>query len=101
MLAALVRSHRRSIGKRAFDALPERLLLTARRLTALLRLAVLLHRAHEPDPIARLELHVDGNQLHLELDPAHLADRPLLRADLQGEIESSAGLGLELRVPLD
>ncbi len=34
MLAALVRSHRRSVTKTAFDALPERLLLTARRLAA-------------------------------------------------------------------
>ena len=101
MLAALVRSHRRSIHKHAFDAVPERLLLTARRLTALLRLAVLLHRAHEPDPIARLELLANGDALTLGLDPAHLANRPLLRADLQGEIESSAGLGMELHIPLD
>ena len=48
-LAALVRTHRRGIPKSAFDALPDRLLPAARRSAALLRLAVLLHRAHEAD----------------------------------------------------
>ena len=54
-LAALVRTHRRGIPKSAFDALPDRLLAAARRSAALLRLAVLLHRAHEADPIPQLE----------------------------------------------
>ena len=98
MLAALVRSHRRKISKHAFDALPERLLATARRLSALLRLAVLLNRAHEPDPIQHLALHVDGNALELALEASHLADRPLLQADLQGEIEQCTSLGLSLQL---
>lgn len=101
MLAALVRGHRRHVGKHAFDALPERLLTPARRLTALLRLAVLLHRSHDPDPIAQLELHAEGNDLTLSLAPEHLATRPLLHADLLAEVESSASLGLRFQPLLD
>ncbi|MCW4453579.1 exopolyphosphatase [Flavobacterium sp. MXW15] len=97
LLAALVRTHRRNVSKTAFDALPERLLLTARRLAALLRLAVLLHRAHEPDPIPTLELTVDGNRLSLVLSQAFIDARPLLRADLIGEAEGMAGLGISFR----
>lgn len=97
MLAALIRTHRRNIPKTAFDALPERLLLPAKRTAALLRLAVLLHRAHEDDPIPTLELSVDGNALSLVLDKTFIDARPLLRADLVGEAEGMAGLGISFR----
>ena len=97
MLAALIRTHRRNIPKTAFDALPERLLLPAKRTAALLRLAVLLHRAHEDDPIPTLELSVDGNALSLVLDKTFIDARPLLRADLVGEAEGIAGLGISFR----
>ena len=101
MLAALVRGHRRSVGKHAFDALPERLLTPARRLTALLRLAVLLHRSHDPDPIVQLQLHASDNELTLSLAPEHLATRPLLLADLLAERDASASLGLRFEPLLD
>jgi len=97
MLAALVRSHRRSVAKTAFDALPERLLLTARRLAALLRLAVLLNRAHEDDPLPALELTADDNRLSLIVPQAFIDARPLLRADLIGETDGIAGLGIQFR----
>ena len=97
MLAALIRTHRRGISKNAFEALPERLLLPAKRTAALLRLAVLLHRAHEPDPIPTLELSVDGNTLSLILAKDFIDARPLLRADLVGEAEGMSGLGISFR----
>ena len=94
VLAALVRTHRRNVSKTAFDALPDRLLLAARRKAALLRLAVLLHRAHEPDPIPMLELEARDDRLALILSQSWIDSRPLLRADLVGEIEGMAGLGI-------
>ena len=97
LLAALVRSHRRNVSKSAFDALPERLLLPARRMTALLRLAVLLNRAHEDSPMPALELSADDNRLSLILPQAYIDARPLLRADLIGETEGMAGLGIVFR----
>ncbi|MFT4248379.1 MAG: exopolyphosphatase [Pseudomonas sp.] len=94
VLAALVRTHRRNVSKSAFDALPDRLLLAAKRKAALLRLAVLLHRAHEPDPIPTLELEAQDNRLSLILSQSWIDSRPLLRADLLGEVEGMAGLGI-------
>ena len=97
-LAALVRAHRRRVPKAVFDALPDRLLAAARRTTGLLRLAVLLHRAHEPDAIPRLDARADGESLRLAVDRRWLEARPLLAADLEGEPADSAGLGIALAI---
>lgn len=97
-LAALVRTHRRGIPKSAFDALPDRLLANARRSAALLRLAVLVHRAHEADPIPQLSARAEGNQLTLTVSRRWLDSRPLIRADLEGEPEDMAGLGIALKL---
>jgi exopolyphosphatase/guanosine-5'-triphosphate,3'-diphosphate pyrophosphatase len=98
MLAALVRTHRRRIPKSAFDALPERLLLASRRSAALLRLAVLLHRSHEPDELPELRLLAEGETLTLRLPPGWLDARPLLRSDLASETDAFVGLGVRLAV---
>jgi len=97
VLAALVRTHRRNVPRSAFDALPDRLLLSARRKAALLRLAVLLHRSHDSEAIPMLELSADDNRLQLVLQQAWIQSRPLLRTDLLGEKEGMAGLGIEFQ----
>ena len=97
VLAALVRTHRRNVPKNAFDALPDRLLLSAKRKAALLRLAVLLHRAHDGDPIPRLELTASGDDLHLIVDRKWIESRPLLKSDLVGEPEDMLGLGIQFK----
>lgn len=97
-LAALERAHRRRVPRSTFEALPDRVLAAARRTTQLLRLAVLLHRAHEADAIPRLDARADGDALHVSLDRGWLAARPLLAADLEGEPADSKGLGLRLTV---
>lgn len=96
-LAALVRTHRRKIPKSAFDALPDRLLATVRRSAVLLRLAVLLHRAHEADPIPLLELRADGTALTLTMSRRWLEARPLLKADLDCEPAAITDLGVTLQ----
>ncbi|MBP3985011.1 exopolyphosphatase [Pseudoxanthomonas helianthi] len=101
VLAALVRTHRRGVPKTAFDALPDRLLLAAKRKAALLRLAVLLHRAHDPEPIPKLELEASGESLRLILSKKWIESRPLLKADLIGEPEDMAGLGVAFRPFVD
>ncbi|WP_028918043.1 exopolyphosphatase [Pseudoxanthomonas sp. J35] len=94
VLAALVRTHRRKVPRSAFDALPDRLLLPARRMAALLRLAVVLHRGHNGEDIPRLDLSASGNRLQLVLERDWIESRPLLRADLVAEREGMAGLGI-------
>ncbi len=95
VLAALVRTHRRKVPKSAFDALPDRLLLPARRMAVLLRLAVVLHRGHNGEDIPRLDLSASGNRLQLVLERDWIESRPLLRADLVAEREGMPGLGIE------
>ena len=96
-LAALVRTHRRGIPKSAFDALPDRLLPAAKRCAALLRLAVLFNRSQESAPMPELRLDADGAELRLSLPRPWLEQRPLLRADLLGEPDDMAGLGIRLQ----
>lgn len=97
-LAALVRTHRRSIPKSAFDALPDRVLPAARRGAALLRLAVLLHRSHENGEIPRLDLRAEGNRLTLTVSRRWMEARPLVKADLYGEPEDAGALGIQLAI---
>jgi len=97
-LAALVRTHRRGIGKSAFELIPDRLLAVTRRKSALLRLAVLLQRSHEADALPELRLHAEGDSLVLALPRRWLEARPLLRADLADEPGAFAALGIALRI---
>src|SRR5690606_36410199 len=97
-LAALVRTHRRKVPGDAFDALPDRLLLQARRLSALLRLAALFHHAGEDEPMPLPRLEASGSVLRLTMDRDWLEAHPLLRADLEGECDDIRGLGIDLRL---
>ena len=94
VLASLIRTHRRGIPKSAFELIPDRLLANTRHIAALLRLAVLLHRARETDDMPVLRLQADGERLQLTLDESWLRGRPLLRADLAGEPDDMLGLGV-------
>jgi exopolyphosphatase/guanosine-5'-triphosphate,3'-diphosphate pyrophosphatase len=97
VLSALVRTHRRGVPKNAFDALPDRLLLSAKRKAALLRLAVLLHRSHDNEAIPRLDLTASGDRLDLVVSKKWIDARPLLRSDLVGEPEDMQGLGVAFK----
>lgn len=97
-LAALVRTHRRSIPKSAFEAIPDRLLANARRSAALLRLAVLLHRARGDELPPMLQLKAKDDLLTLRIDKRWLQGHPLLRADLESEPDDMLGLGIQLRI---
>src|SRR5690606_2739153 len=96
-LAALVRAHRRKVPRSVFEALPDRLLPVARQLSALLRLAVLLHRGHGDPDIPGLEVRGVQDTLELRLPQRWLEERPLLQADLAGEPAETVALGLRLR----
>ena len=90
--------HRRKVPKHAFDLIPDRLLPATRRLAALLRLAVLLHRSHEPEEFPDLRLHAEGNTLTFVLPRQWLEARALLRADLADEPAAFEPLGIALRL---
>src|SRR5690606_14311144 len=97
-LAALVRAHRRKVPKSVFEALPDRLLPAARRLSILLRLAVVVHRGHERPDVPGLGAVARGDAIELQLPARYLDERPLLQADLAGEPAETAALGIRLQV---
>jgi exopolyphosphatase/guanosine-5'-triphosphate,3'-diphosphate pyrophosphatase len=98
LLAALVRSQRRSISKGGLEALPERLAQPALRTLALLRLAALLHRSHDKAPLPAIRLEVRANRLDLSIPKAWLEGHPLTDADLDTEREYFEDVGLKLGV---
>ena len=100
-LAALVRCHRRSVPRNAFEMIPDRLLAHARHSAALLRLAALLHRARGDAIPPGLQLRADGETLIFRVDGRWLQSHPLLRADLDTECEDMSGLGLRLKLVID
>ncbi|RBJ98285.1 exopolyphosphatase, partial [Xanthomonas oryzae pv. oryzae] len=51
----------------------------------------------DPDPIPILELTADDTQLSLILSQSWIDSRPLLRADLIGEVDNMAGLGIAFK----
>ena len=97
-LAALVRNQRRSLNVASFEALPDRLAKAALRCALLLRLAVLLHRSHDKEPIPVSVLRVDGNELNLRLSKRWLEAHPLTRADLDTEADYLRDIGYALSV---
>lgn len=95
-LAALVRNQRRSFHPASFEKVPDRLVANVQRCALLLRLAVLMHRSHDRDPLPVVELDVDGNELLLRLPKRWLEGHPLTRLDLETEREQLQGFGHRL-----
>jgi exopolyphosphatase/guanosine-5'-triphosphate,3'-diphosphate pyrophosphatase len=87
LLAALIRGQRREFPNKIFTELPRDLVLPARRLCVLLRLAVVLHRSRSRQSLPPLQLRVDGQQLELRFPTGWLEEHPLTRADLEVEAE--------------
>ena len=97
-LAAILRSHRRRPDADALRGLPQRMQPTTQRLTALLRLAVLLHRARSEEALPPIRLAADGGQLTLELPGSWLDNHPLTRIDLEQERDHLKQIDIKLAV---
>ncbi|MCQ4167167.1 exopolyphosphatase [Tahibacter harae] len=97
-LATILRCHRRKPDQEALAALPERSRRTAARITALLRLAVLLHRARSADRLPALSAKADERNLELRLGRDWLEQHPLTVADLEQEREHLKDLGVKLQL---
>jgi exopolyphosphatase/guanosine-5'-triphosphate,3'-diphosphate pyrophosphatase len=96
LVAALVRGHRRKLDNAYFEALPEELQLPAKRLCALLRLAVLLNRNRDPEVVPLPHVAASGHKLKLTFNEEWLDAHPLARADLEREQRRVKPIGLKL-----
>ena len=97
-LAAILRSHRRKPDADGMRGLPPRMQPTTQRLTALLRLAVLLHRARSEEALPPMRLAVSENLITLELPSAWLESHPLTRIDLEQERDYLKQIDIKLVV---
>jgi exopolyphosphatase/guanosine-5'-triphosphate,3'-diphosphate pyrophosphatase len=85
MLAALVGLHRRKLRDTMLNDVPAARREATRRLTVLLRLAVLMHRSRGPSHPPTPEFDWSNGSLHLAFRPELLRRHPLTRADLREE----------------
>jgi exopolyphosphatase/guanosine-5'-triphosphate,3'-diphosphate pyrophosphatase len=99
LLASLIRGHRRRFPLEVFKPMPGDEARSARRLTVLLRLAVLLHRGRAETPVPPLKLVAHKRQIALQLPAGWLARNPLTAADLEREARylRKAGIRFEYR----
>lgn len=98
LVSLLVRFHRRKIIRREFGILPLEHRLPAFRLTVLLRLAVLLHRARNPERDPPMMLTPTPQGLQVDFLKKGLTRRPLMHADLIEEqaLLKRAGFALSI-----
>ena len=98
ILAALVRNQRRGIHRGVLSDIGEPEATRCLRCTLLIRLAVMLHRSHDPQPLPKLMLRATPRGFSVEVARSWLAQHPLTRSDLDAETEHLADLGVVLEV---
>jgi exopolyphosphatase/guanosine-5'-triphosphate,3'-diphosphate pyrophosphatase len=98
LLAFLIRTHRRKITDALLKTLPPGRTRSALRLSALLRIAVVLERGRRDEPLPDLRLRPELAGLSMRFPEGWFADRPLLRADLENAASLLAVVGFVLLV---
>ena len=98
LLALIVGNHRRRFDASMLDSVPDDWRVPVFRLTVLLRLAVLLHRARSSESLPALKVKAGPARLTLRIDRGWFAANPLTHADLQHEQEYLRAVDFELDV---
>lgn len=93
-VATLVRAHRRKLSMEMFTDVSDDLV----RLTALLRLAVVLHRGRSHDSLPHIGIRAEKETLTVMLPKAWLTHHPLTKEDLKNEAGFLAALSITLKV---
>jgi len=96
VLSVLIGGHRRRIDLQVFETLPKRLIEPTKRVCALLRLSIVLHRSRLPTSRINARWRASGDGLHLDFPRRWLSGHPLTRADLISEKVQLDRLGIEL-----
>ncbi|AHE98530.1 exopolyphosphatase [Thioalkalivibrio paradoxus ARh 1] len=96
-LALLVRAHRRRLQPKLFESLPKARRRRLMRLALLLRLAVLLHRSRNDQPVPLQAVRVERREITLEFGAGWLSEHPLTVTDLEQEAVQLDPLGFTLR----
>lgn len=99
-LSMMIRYHRRKIELDAYSGLPEQERSRLLKLTALLRLAALLHRGRHDDDLSRISLGVKGKELTFSLQTDWIEELPLTHAALESESPNLALIDVQLKTSL-
>ncbi len=100
MLALLIKGHRRRMPGLAFQSFPREISQPLIRLVALLRIAVILRRSHDPQEVLMPRLRISGGDLeilHLDCGADWLRQHPLSARELEVEKQQLATAGLHLK----
>jgi len=84
-LAALIQLHRRSLTLELFDEFSNKIKRTGKRLSIILRLAVVLTRSRNTDSQEIPELEVNNKDIALTFPKNWLEEHPLTQSDLENE----------------
>jgi exopolyphosphatase/guanosine-5'-triphosphate,3'-diphosphate pyrophosphatase len=96
LLAALVRNQRRGFHRNSFATLTDAQAQQFLRSALLMRIAVLLHRSHDPAPLPSLQIGLGVDRLSLGLPASWLEQHPLTRSDFDAERQYLAEIGVQL-----
>ena len=98
ILALLVRGHRRSLPRLAFQAFDPDMVVSLTRLVSLLRIAVIMERSHSDAESPSFDVRCEDQLLKLEFADGWLARHPLSANELAIEVEQMARSELTLEV---
>jgi len=86
-LAMLVRAHRLKVPAHDLEAMRSKERRVMERLSLILRIAVILHRSRNHDPLATPDIAIEKKRVSLRFPAGWLNENPLTRADLRKEAE--------------
>jgi exopolyphosphatase/guanosine-5'-triphosphate,3'-diphosphate pyrophosphatase len=97
ILATLIRAHRRKFPSKFFAALSPDIAELVKRLSIVLRIAVVLHRSRSRQPLPTLAASAIGPCLKLAFPSEWLTVHPLTMADLAQEADYLRKAGIDLQ----
>lgn len=98
VLARLVGGHRGKLKRKSTTPVPPTWNRRAKRLTVLLRLAVLFNRSRTNVDMSEIVCRAKGGKLAIEVSQARLDSNPLTWADLEREEKYLADAGIEMNL---
>lgn len=96
ILARLVGAHRGKLDRKSSEDVRGNLARKVRRLTVLLRLAVLFNRGRADVDLSEMNVRAKGHRIFIEVSQAWLDSNPLTWADLEREEKFLTGAGMEM-----
>lgn len=95
-LAILIQGHRRKLADDLFEANPPLPPDVLKKLCAVIRLAVRLHRSRSAEPLPPIRLRAEPSGLHLTFPEGWLDAHPLTAADFEEEAGFLKAVGFDL-----